>query len=49
VGAIAGAVADALAPLGVRVTSDGPFTPPAVLRLIKSAPDAGATGAFPFG
>jgi len=30
VGAIAGAVADALAPLGVRVTSDGPFTAPAI-------------------
>jgi carbon-monoxide dehydrogenase large subunit len=44
VGAIAGAVADALAPLGVRVTSDGPFTPPTVLRLIKSAPKAGAGG-----
>ena len=37
VGAIAGAVADALAPLGVRVTSDGPFTAPAILRLIRSA------------
>ena len=42
VGAVAGAVADALAPLGVRVAGDGPFTPPAVLRLIKSA-----TGAAP--
>jgi len=40
VGAIAGAVADALAPLGVRVTSDGPFTPPAIMRLIRSAPSA---------
>ncbi len=38
VAAIAGAVADALAPLGVRVTGDGPFTPPNVLRLIRSAP-----------
>ncbi len=37
VGAIAGAVADALAPLGVRVTSDGPFTAPAIFRLIRSA------------
>jgi len=37
VAAIAGAVADALAPLGVRVASDGPFTPPHVLGLIKSA------------
>jgi carbon-monoxide dehydrogenase large subunit len=36
VAAIAGAIADALAPLGVRVNSDGPFTPPAILRLIKS-------------
>ncbi|WP_375455756.1 xanthine dehydrogenase family protein molybdopterin-binding subunit [uncultured Methylobacterium sp.] len=38
VAAIAGAVADALSPLGVRVTGDGPFTPPNVLRLIQSAP-----------
>ncbi len=37
VGAVAGAVADALAPLGVRVAGDGPFTPPALLRLIRSA------------
>ncbi|WP_454628583.1 xanthine dehydrogenase family protein molybdopterin-binding subunit [Bradyrhizobium cenepequi] len=37
VAAISGAVADALAPLGVRVTSDGPFTPPLVLGLVKSA------------
>jgi aerobic carbon-monoxide dehydrogenase large subunit len=36
VGAITSAVADALAPLGVQVSSDGPFTPPNVLRLIKS-------------
>jgi aerobic carbon-monoxide dehydrogenase large subunit len=36
VGAIASAVADALAPLGVRVTSDGPFTPPYIFDLIKS-------------
>jgi carbon-monoxide dehydrogenase large subunit len=45
VGAIAGAVSDALAPLGVRVTGDGPFTPPAVLRLIRGAagPDLGPT------
>ena len=42
VGAIASAIADALAPLGVRVTSDGPFTPPALLRLIRSAPAVGA-------
>jgi carbon-monoxide dehydrogenase large subunit len=47
VGAIAGAVADALEPLGIRVTTDGPFTPPAVLRLIKSAPDK-KSKAFPF-
>jgi aerobic carbon-monoxide dehydrogenase large subunit len=40
VAAIASAVADALAPLGVRVTSDGPFTPPNVLTLIKSAGQA---------
>lgn len=40
VGAIAGAVADALAPLGVRVTSDGPFTPPAIMRLIRSVSSA---------
>ncbi len=45
VGAIAGAVSDALAPLGVRVASDGPFTPPAVLRLIRGAasPNLGPT------
>jgi carbon-monoxide dehydrogenase large subunit len=36
VAAITSAIADALAPLGVRVTSDGPFTPPTVLDLIKS-------------
>ncbi len=36
VAAISSAVADALAPLGVEVTSDGPFTPPNVLRLVKS-------------
>ena len=36
VAAISSAVADALAPLGVRVTSDGPFTPPALLHMIKS-------------
>jgi aerobic carbon-monoxide dehydrogenase large subunit len=40
VAAIASAVADALAPLGVRVTSDGPFTPPNILKLIKSAGQA---------
>ena len=43
VAAIASAVADALAPLGVRVTSDGPFTPPALLRLIRQAAPATAT------
>ena len=43
VGAIACAVADALSPLGIRVTSDGPFTPPALLRLIHSAPATGPT------
>ena len=37
VGAIASAVADALAPLGICVTSDGPFNPPTILRLIRSA------------
>jgi aerobic carbon-monoxide dehydrogenase large subunit len=37
VAAISGAVADALAPLGVRVSSDGPFSPPYILGLIKSA------------
>jgi carbon-monoxide dehydrogenase large subunit len=37
VGAITGAVADALAPLGVDIGGDGPFTPPNVLRLILSA------------
>jgi carbon-monoxide dehydrogenase large subunit len=37
VAAVASAVADALAPLGVRVTSDGPFTPPNILKLITSA------------
>lgn len=36
-GAIASAVADALAPLGVRVTSDGPFTPPHIFELIRSS------------
>src|SRR5262245_47826921 len=36
VGAIAGAVADALTPLGIEITGDGPFSPPAVLRLILS-------------
>jgi carbon-monoxide dehydrogenase large subunit len=36
VAAITSAIADALAPLGVRVTSDGPFTPPTVMDLIKS-------------
>jgi aerobic carbon-monoxide dehydrogenase large subunit len=36
VAAISGAVADALAQLGVRVTSDGPFSPPYILGLIKS-------------
>jgi aerobic carbon-monoxide dehydrogenase large subunit len=37
VAAVANAVADALAPLGINVTSDGPFTPPNLLRLIKTA------------
>lgn len=41
VAAIAGAVADALAPLGARISSDGPFTPPRLLRLIRSAQAAG--------
>ena len=37
VGSITCAVADALAPLGIEVSTDGPFTPPNVLRLILSA------------
>ncbi|MFC7052044.1 xanthine dehydrogenase family protein molybdopterin-binding subunit [Hansschlegelia quercus] len=40
VAAVAGAVADALAPLGVTVASDGPFTPPAIRRLIRAAETA---------
>jgi carbon-monoxide dehydrogenase large subunit len=40
VAAITSAVADALAPLGVKVDSDGPFTPPNILKLIKSARQA---------
>src|SRR5262245_49152951 len=36
VGAIAGAVADALTPLRIEITGDGPFSPPAVLPLILS-------------
>ena len=36
VAAITGAVADALSSLGIAVTSDGPFTPPNLLRLIQS-------------
>lgn len=38
VGAIASAIADALAPLGIKVTGDGPFTPPALYKLINSTP-----------
>jgi carbon-monoxide dehydrogenase large subunit len=37
VGAICGAVADALAPLGIDAGGDGPFNPPTVMRLILSA------------
>ncbi|UMY16034.1 xanthine dehydrogenase family protein molybdopterin-binding subunit [Methylobacterium organophilum] len=37
VAAITGAVADALAPLGVVIEGDGPFTPPTLLRLIREA------------
>jgi carbon-monoxide dehydrogenase large subunit len=37
VGAIASAIADALAPLGIPLSGDGPFTPPTLLRLIQSA------------
>jgi aerobic carbon-monoxide dehydrogenase large subunit len=37
VGSIASAIADALAPLGISLSSDGPFTPPTLLRLIRSA------------
>ncbi|EWY38426.1 xanthine dehydrogenase [Skermanella stibiiresistens SB22] len=36
VGAITGAIADALAPLGIRVAGDGPFTPPAVMALLRA-------------
>ena len=46
VAAIASAVADALAPLGVRVTGDGPFTPPAILRMIKRGAPAAAGSAL---
>lgn len=45
VGSIASAIADALAPLGITLSSDGPFTPPALLRLIQSAgKEHGPTG-----
>jgi len=37
VGSIASAIADALAPLGIQLSGDGPFTPPTLLRLIRSA------------
>jgi carbon-monoxide dehydrogenase large subunit len=37
VGSIASAIADALAPLGIQLAGDGPFTPPTLLRLIRSA------------
>ncbi len=37
VGSIASAIADALAPLGIQLSGDGPFTPPTLLRLIQSA------------
>jgi carbon-monoxide dehydrogenase large subunit len=37
VGSLASAIADALAPLGIRLAGDGPFTPPTLLRLIQSA------------
>jgi carbon-monoxide dehydrogenase large subunit len=37
VGSIASAIADALAPLGIQLPGDGPFTPPTLLRLIRSA------------
>jgi aerobic carbon-monoxide dehydrogenase large subunit len=40
VGSITSAIADALAPLGIALSSDGPFTPPTLLRLIRSAPVA---------
>ncbi len=40
VGSITSAIADALAPLGIALTNDGPFTPPTLLRLIRSAPVA---------
>jgi carbon-monoxide dehydrogenase large subunit len=38
-GAIVNALADALAPLGVTLTSDGPYTPARVLGLIQQASD----------
>ena len=37
VGSISSAIADALAPLGIQLPGDGPFTPPTLLRLIQSA------------
>jgi carbon-monoxide dehydrogenase large subunit len=37
VGSITSAIADALAPLGIQLPGDGPFTPPTLLRLIRSA------------
>ena len=39
-GAIANAIADALSPLGVRVTDDGPFSPSRILTMIKAAQGA---------
>jgi carbon-monoxide dehydrogenase large subunit len=36
-GAIVNAIADALAPLGVRLTTDGPYSPSRVLELIDGA------------
>jgi carbon-monoxide dehydrogenase large subunit len=40
-GAVANAIADALSPLGVHLTTDGPFSPSRLLTLIDEARDAG--------
>ena len=41
IGSITSAVADALRPLGIELGTDGPFTPPNLLKLIKLAEERG--------
>jgi len=43
-GAIVNAIADALAPLGVHLTTDGPYSPSRVLALIQEARTSSAGG-----